>query len=274
MADEVGIRSAGESRSQAPLKRWFVAAAAPIVTLWILAVVIGLLISDNLAEAGQFGDMFGSINALFSGLALAGVVIAVLLQSRELALQREELAMTRGEVKLQRAQLERQATTSHMQRMETTFFQVLRRHAEIVGAMRFPTNNAIVGSACFRPFASELVRAFEKSPSDADFDARRAQAFKVLWEKYGGSFCSSFETLSVAVRLLATTDLFKNAFLRDSLVAQLADAELGLFLIYAESEIARSSIAGSAKDLDLTGAWKSRKSSDDAAKRLDEILGP
>jgi len=36
------------------------------------------------AEQGQIGDLFGGINALFSGLALAGVVTAVVLQSREL----------------------------------------------------------------------------------------------------------------------------------------------------------------------------------------------
>jgi hypothetical protein len=43
--------------------------------------------------------MFGVVNSLFSGLALAGVVYAILLQRRELALQREELSMTREELK-------------------------------------------------------------------------------------------------------------------------------------------------------------------------------
>lgn len=42
--------------------------------------------------------MFGAINALFSGLALAGVVVAILLQRTELQLQREELKMTRTEL--------------------------------------------------------------------------------------------------------------------------------------------------------------------------------
>lgn len=42
--------------------------------------------------------MYGSVNALFSGLALAGVIVAVFLQSRELKLQREELELTRREL--------------------------------------------------------------------------------------------------------------------------------------------------------------------------------
>lgn len=47
----------------------------------------------------ELGDSFNVINALFSGLALAGVVVAILLQRRELALQREELTLTRAELK-------------------------------------------------------------------------------------------------------------------------------------------------------------------------------
>jgi len=47
---------------------------------------------------GMFGDMFGAVNALFSGLAFAGVIYAILLQSKELELQREELKLTRQEL--------------------------------------------------------------------------------------------------------------------------------------------------------------------------------
>ena len=36
--------------------------------------------------------MFGAVNALFSGLAFAGVVYAIFLQRMDLALQRKELA--------------------------------------------------------------------------------------------------------------------------------------------------------------------------------------
>ncbi len=50
--------------------------------------------TEALTAQGQFGDLFGGINALFSGLALAGVVTAVILQSHELQLQRTELTKT------------------------------------------------------------------------------------------------------------------------------------------------------------------------------------
>jgi hypothetical protein len=54
-------------------------------------------------ERGTFGDMFGSVNALFSGLALAGIILTILLQRKELKLQREELQDTRAEFETQNA---------------------------------------------------------------------------------------------------------------------------------------------------------------------------
>jgi hypothetical protein len=47
------------------------------------------------SEAGAFGDSFGMINSLFSGLAFAGIIISIILQSKELKLQRLEIAENR-----------------------------------------------------------------------------------------------------------------------------------------------------------------------------------
>jgi len=57
---------------------------------------------------GTFGDMFGVVNALFSGLAFGGVIYAIFLQRRELELQRQELEWTREE--LERAANAQEAT--------------------------------------------------------------------------------------------------------------------------------------------------------------------
>lgn len=52
----------------------------------------------NQDERGTYGDMFGAVNSLFSGLAFAGIVYTILLQRQELSLQREELRLTRLEM--------------------------------------------------------------------------------------------------------------------------------------------------------------------------------
>lgn len=64
---------------------------------------------------GTFGDMFGGLNALFSGFAFGGIILTIFLQSRELSLQRDELRDTREEFKVQNF-------TLSLQRFENTFF--------------------------------------------------------------------------------------------------------------------------------------------------------
>lgn len=51
---------------------------------------------------GEMGDMFGAVNAIFSGLALAGIIITILLQKDELEAQRKELKDTREEFQYNR----------------------------------------------------------------------------------------------------------------------------------------------------------------------------
>lgn len=69
-----------------------------VVSQVIIATIIYFNF-DSWTDRGTFGDMFGAINTLFSGLAFAGVVYAIFLQSNELELQREELHLTRTEIR-------------------------------------------------------------------------------------------------------------------------------------------------------------------------------
>lgn len=70
-----------------------------VVLAWVgTPFVLGALETEP-DKRGQFGDQFGSINALFTGLAFAGLIVTVLLQRKELSLQRAELALTRTELK-------------------------------------------------------------------------------------------------------------------------------------------------------------------------------
>jgi hypothetical protein len=72
-----------------------------IIVIEVATAVAIILLLPGWADRGAFGSMFGAVGSLFSGLALAGVVVAILLQRQELSLQRQELALTRAE--LQRA---------------------------------------------------------------------------------------------------------------------------------------------------------------------------
>jgi hypothetical protein len=63
---------------------WFLGAVFLIVGLWFG----NLYLLQGCKDRGTFGDMFGSVNALFSGLALAGIIFTILLQRKELGYQR------------------------------------------------------------------------------------------------------------------------------------------------------------------------------------------
>jgi hypothetical protein len=70
----------------------------PVIALWGLTpflVKYGLKI-PTLQEQGQFGDLYGSVNSLFSGLAFGGVILALSLQWRQIREQQEETATIRA----------------------------------------------------------------------------------------------------------------------------------------------------------------------------------
>lgn len=69
-----------------------------IVILWVVSGLVVYFRLSTWADRGNFGDTFGAVNALFAGLAFAGMIFTILLQRRELALQREELKLTRMEL--------------------------------------------------------------------------------------------------------------------------------------------------------------------------------
>ena len=73
-----------------------------VIIIWALTfLLIFVYKGDHAYERGIFGDMFGAVNALFSGLAFAGLIITLKMQREELKLQRKELNQTNTEFKYQ-----------------------------------------------------------------------------------------------------------------------------------------------------------------------------
>jgi hypothetical protein len=70
-----------------------------IFTLFTVFAIFVIYVSSgiptySLDKLASFGDSFGVLTSLFSGLAFAGMIITILLQKDELQLQRDELART------------------------------------------------------------------------------------------------------------------------------------------------------------------------------------
>ena len=82
--------------------------AAVIVGLWLK---VPQCLGEGLKpaeEKGTFGDSFGSVNALFTGLAFAGLVFSILLQQRQIRLQRADFLSQLKEMEGSRKTVEEQ----------------------------------------------------------------------------------------------------------------------------------------------------------------------
>ena len=80
---------------------------------------------DCWEQHGQFGDLFGVVNALFSGLAFAGLIITIRQQHLDLEYQSQSIAQTKQELENQTKEFDEQNKTLRIQRFENTFFKML-----------------------------------------------------------------------------------------------------------------------------------------------------
>lgn len=117
-----------------------------VASVWALTFFVRPFFGLNWTEAGQSGDMFGAVNALFSGLAFAGLIFTIAFQRRENEEQRRiqqmELEEQRRELELQRQDSDRSRRELNLQRFENTLFGLLRNFNEHVNSIQI---NRIVG---------------------------------------------------------------------------------------------------------------------------------
>ena len=79
----------------------FLVCAAVVCALWGACWFVTWRMFGGALTGGEFGDWFGSVNALFSGLALAGVGCALVFQARELQGQERAQMETKAMLKYQ-----------------------------------------------------------------------------------------------------------------------------------------------------------------------------
>ena len=127
-----------------------------VIALW--ALTFFLFFYPDPARQGQFGDMFGAVNALFSGLAFAGLILTLILQKKELSLQRDELEQTRNEFVEQNKTLKRQ-------RFENTFFNLMSLHQHITDNLEYDCPD---GADPFEAKGREVFKKFYLEKNNFD----------------------------------------------------------------------------------------------------------
>ncbi len=92
------------------IPKWFWLIGILMFALWIFtpSLVSWLGGSEPPTKAGEFGDQYGIVNALFSGLALLGVMAGILIQGKEFRGQLREMAANAEEMQKQTKTYEEQ----------------------------------------------------------------------------------------------------------------------------------------------------------------------
>lgn len=160
----------------------------------------------SIEKAGMFGDSFGFLTSVFSGLAFAGVIWTVLSQ-------REELDITRRELKVQG--------------FDNAYFQMLRLHNQIVDgigvALAIKGRNTFVH---FKQYLEDTYNRLKTDNSDTSESELLAVAYDQYWEKNQCHLGHYFRVLYNILRFLKERDVKKDDYHAKLLRAQLSDQEL------------------------------------------------
>ncbi|HYJ05786.1 MAG TPA: putative phage abortive infection protein [Chthoniobacterales bacterium] len=203
------------------------------VTFWIAMVKAPWFqppAGEFYASRGQFGDMFGAINALFSALAFAALFFATWLQKRELYYQRLQLEGQKQELQQTREVFEKQT-------FENTFFHLITLHHEILNASTATTTNdaglpkELRGRDAFEFFYRRLLALREHNTKQHPFPVDVELAYDILHQFHSSSLRHYFRHLYHVVKFVDESGVSQKQFYVDLLRAQLSTNEQ-LLLFY------------------------------------------
>ncbi|MCQ2224314.1 MAG: putative phage abortive infection protein [Paludibacteraceae bacterium] len=181
-----------------PLKENFCVLIIAVLLLLVL-FYFGVSCFIPKEDRGAFGDMFGALNALFSGLAFAGMIVALNLQRKEFELQRKELKNSTEALEAQKKEMEKQAKELEGQKV------VMDRQSEMMSTQTtcmanqlYSSNIQHVEGTIFNMltqlrhiesgFSEVTLDPYTVNPNDPAVQNTRIvngfEAADVWWEKY------------------------------------------------------------------------------------------
>ncbi|WP_240205264.1 putative phage abortive infection protein [Vibrio sp. CyArs1] len=206
---------------------------------------IQMIFSNDVSEVSKramFGDSYGSLNTLFSGLAFAGIITSIFLQS-------QELRETRAEIKAQKEEFELQTKAMNKQVFETTFFQLLQLHNEIVQSLQietgFSTNRKLVhGRDVFSILFNEKfvsqdyeLEYYHQFGDSEDFSDDLNGHYLKFHRVYGHLVGHYFRNIYQILKYVDQSTVEDKKFYSNLIRAQMSDYELGLLFYNCISDL-------------------------------------
>lgn len=205
--------------------RKFMFVIVAILSIWGLS---GFLLY-GMPDRGTFGDMFGAVNSLFSGLAFAAIIYTVALQRDELSLQRKELELTRGELQGQKKALEAQSEQMRLQSFEGTFFQMLKLHNDLLDSIDINAGGEVWKgrdsfARAWRRYRPKVIVARSQQVSER-IELIRA-AYGGFWDNYSNEFGHYFRSLYNIIKYIDNAQDIDKVHYANIVRAQISSAEL------------------------------------------------
>ncbi|RCS43971.1 hypothetical protein DTL42_18475 [Bremerella cremea] len=199
----------------------------------MIATVQWLFERDDITAFGISGDFFGAINALFSALAFAAIIITLWMQKYELSQQREELEMTRGVMVQQQQEMREQNELLGKQRFETTFFRMLELHGQVVETLR-TTDNANFGRSVVDDMVESILRFVYANEGDPGLTVESSiSAYEQWYQRNESAIGHYFRTLYNILSFVSDQQIKDEKTYTRLVRAQLSSSELQLLMFNA-----------------------------------------
>jgi len=192
-----------------------------LIYLGVLLVNIWPIDEVSLGQSGLFGDTFGALTSLFSGLAFAGLLVTIWQQ-------KEDLSLTRKEIK--------------DQHFENVLFRMLEMHNCIVTDLDLRKKADVsgdgaglviaVGRDCFQLFFDRFKKAYKDNKRTNKKSKEYCnEVYEAFFEKHQSDLGHYFRYLYNIFKFIKESDVDNKKSYTSIVRAQLSDNEL-LLLFY------------------------------------------
>lgn len=221
---------------------WIVLLVAVLTAaLWAANLWIGLYyngIGTVIGDRGTFGDVFGAVNSVFTGLAFVGVIYSIAMQREELAIARSEMAQTKLILSEQQQNLRDQNFATRKQVFEATFFKMLDRFVALTESIDIQGDEKqyLKGKDAIDFLFKKLQKKYseiKEMPSELFGDNPPSlfdRVYNQFFHDYGHEFSHYFRTLYTLLNFVEKSEVEDKAFYMKLVRAQLSDSEAALLL--------------------------------------------
>ncbi|VVN50889.1 hypothetical protein PS685_00413 [Pseudomonas fluorescens] len=174
-------------------------------------------------RSGTFGDAFGTLNALFSGMAFAGVVVSLYLQRRDIKENQHEVS--RQQIESARQQEESQFYSMlGLQQSVVHGFDLRKIHFDSLGGTTSP--DSIRGRDCFKTWATQLRAEYKRSALETDTVKRASIAYGVVWGRHRGDLSIYYRSLYNLFKFVSFSQYVEKRWLGNVARSLISDYEL------------------------------------------------